>query len=276
MRTFVHQFYCMARVLISAVFVIGLLLIWPTIIGSVEVYAEDQKTKRPSPSSSNPPIRVLPFGDSITQGGRRDRPEFTYRYPLYYLARDAGIGIDYIGSHRRGLHADAVWPDKNDVPFDLDHEGHYGWTASQLSRKLPEWLPRYAGPPDIALVHVGSNDYEADSYDEAVLKPLKDIVSQLRKVNPNVIVLVGHVFESGWRAWWMRLRVEATVRSVTTKASPVETVDHHHGWIERPDVPGSHTFDYAHPNLKGQLKMAHKWFDAMLPHLRRLSVEKSG
>ncbi|MEM7749117.1 MAG: GDSL-type esterase/lipase family protein [Pseudomonadota bacterium] len=214
------------------------------------------------------------MGDSITQGGRRDRPEFTYRYPLYYLAQEAGFAIDYIGSHRRGLHADAVWPDKDGVPFDLDHEGHYGWTASQLSRRLPQWLPRYSGPPDIALVHVGSNDYEADSYDDAVLQPLKNIVSQLRKANPAVIVLVGHVFESGWRAWWMRLRVEATVRSMTTKASPVVTVDHHHGWIARPDEKGTHTFDYAHPNERGQLKMARQWFNAMLPHLRRLVVAK--
>ncbi|QXP85658.1 hypothetical protein [Methylococcus sp. Mc7] len=25
-------------------------------------------------------IRILPLGDSITQGGRKDRPEYSYRY----------------------------------------------------------------------------------------------------------------------------------------------------------------------------------------------------
>lgn len=29
-------------------------------------------------------IRILPLGDSITQGGRADRAEYTYRYPLFY------------------------------------------------------------------------------------------------------------------------------------------------------------------------------------------------
>ncbi len=273
MWTLVHR--CNIRELLTAHSAVGLFFAMSIIIGTAPVCAEIEQTKGFSRSPDSLAIRVLPFGDSITQGGRRDRPEYTYRYPLYYLAREAGFAIDYIGSHRRGLHADAKWPDKDGVPFDLDHEGHYGWRALQLSRKLPEWLPRYPGPPDIALVHVGSNDYEASSYDQAVLKPLRSIVSQLRQANPNVIVLVGHVFEGGWRAWWMRLRVEATVRLITTKSSPVETVGHHNGWIARPDEKGSHTFDHAHPNEKGQLKMARKWLNAMLPHLRRLSARRS-
>lgn len=72
------------------------------------------------------PIRIIAIGDSITQGGRNDREEYTYRYPLFCMLKSAGVAVDFIGAHSEGVAKDATWPDCEGTPFDRDHEGFYG------------------------------------------------------------------------------------------------------------------------------------------------------
>lgn len=216
------------------------------------------------------PIRILPLGDSITQGGRQDRPEFTYRYPLYFMLRDAGYNVDFIGSLRTGLNPGFVWPDRDGVPFDPDHEGHYGWKTAAVRDKLAEWMKSYPAPPDIVLIHLGTNDQNAPDYTEAIVKPLKEIIAMLREKNPRVAVLIGHLNFNGGPALKIRPLVEQMAKEISTEQSPVITVAHYEGWHERPDDPNTDTFDWAHPNPQGQRKMAEKWFQAMKPILERL------
>lgn len=40
--------------------------------------------------------------------------------------------------------------------FNQDHEGHWDYTADQILRNLAQWIRD--NPPDVVLVHVGSND----------------------------------------------------------------------------------------------------------------------
>jgi len=220
-------------------------------------------------------IRILPLGDSITQGGQRDRQEYTYRYPLFYLLNDAGHVVDFIGSQRTGLHPDAVWPDKNGVPFDLDHEGHYGWRTAQIRDHLSGWTAEYPAAPDIVLVHLGSNDIrvgehfydDVTAYNETIIRPLKDIVAILRKHNPRVVVLVGHIAQNGVRSWIVRQMINWMVWRTSTHSSPIETVAHHRNWRADPDHSETDTFDWAHPNPKGQQKMAELLFAKVVPYL---------
>jgi acyl-CoA thioesterase I len=216
-------------------------------------------------------IRILPLGDSITQGGRNDRAEYTYRYPLFYMLKDAGYAVEFVGSLVRGLHDDAVWPPRNGIPFDPHHEGHYGWTTAQVRDHLGDWMPAYPAPPDIALIHLGSNDEDAWSYENAIAQPLKDIIGLLRQSNPRVVILVGHLIANGRKARAIRPIVEQMAKEITSPDSPVTTVNHHENWQDRPDDPDTDTFDWAHPNPKGQQKMAAKWFAGMKPHLDRLT-----
>jgi acyl-CoA thioesterase I len=216
-------------------------------------------------------IHILPLGDSITQGGRNDRAEYTYRYPLFYMLKDAGYAVEFVGSLVRGLHDDAVWPSRNGIPFDPHHEGHYGWTTAQVRDKLPGWITTYSAPPDIALIHLGSNDETASNYEKAIAEPLKDIIGQLRQSNPRVVVLIGHLIANGRKARAIRPIVEQMAKETTSPDSPVITVNHHENWHDRPDDTDTDTFDWAHPNPKGQQKMADKWFAGMKPHLDRLT-----
>jgi acyl-CoA thioesterase-1 len=215
------------------------------------------------------PVRILPLGDSITQGGRTDRPEYTYRYPLFCMLLREGIAFDFIGSQTGGLHADATWPGCDGMPFDHDHEGHYGWKTAQVRDQLPGWLSSYPEPPDIVLVHLGTNDQNADDHRAAVSEPLRDIISALRGANPQVVVLVGHLNFNGGPALTIRPLVEQMAREESTDVSPVLTVPHYEGWVEDPAREGTDTFDWAHPNPQGQEKMARRWLEAMRPYLSR-------
>ena len=138
------------------------------------------------------PIRILPLGDSITQGGRKVRAEYTYRFPPQKMLSNGHFDTEFIGSMSTGLDADFKWPDVEGKPFQLHHEGHYGWKTAAVRDHLADWMKTYKHPPDIVLIHLGTNDQDAakkatDSdeknklYKQAITDPLSDIIKMLRK-----------------------------------------------------------------------------------------------
>ena len=215
------------------------------------------------------PIRILPLGDSITQGGKKEREEYTYRYPLFCMLKDASVNFDFVGSLKTGLHGDAKWPDYKGEKFDLDHEGHYGWKTGMVYEKLPGWMKKYPDGCDIALIHLGTNDQGSKDYQKEIIEPLKGIVNLLREKNSKVKVFIGHLNFNGGNALKIRPLVEKMAEEISTDQSPVQTVHFYKGWVENPKKKGADTFDWAHPNPQGQKKMAEKWFEAMKPYLKK-------
>jgi lysophospholipase L1-like esterase len=225
-------------------------------------------------ATASAPIRILPLGDSITQGGRQGRPEYSYRYPLYYRLKDAGYNASFVGSLTTGLNPEFVWPARSGVPFDPHHEGHYGWKTAAVRDHLREWIQTYTAAPDIALIHLGTNDQNEPDYEKAVAQPLKEIIAMLREKNPHIIVLVAHLDFNGGAALKIRPVVEQMAQEISTPDSPVKTVAMYEGWHENPADPDTDTFDWAHPNEQGQKKMAEKWFGAMQPYLERMKARR--
>ncbi len=215
------------------------------------------------------PLRILCVGDSITQGGKKTQAEYTYRLPLQILLHEQKIPFDFIGSRQKGLHEEVEWPDVAEgVPFDPDHEGFYGNKTEAVCRKVKENFATYTTVPDIVLVHLGTNDQKAGDFEKNVGDPLRDFISFLRTKNPKVVILLGHLnFNNGAAALDIRAVVEKVAHDLNSKNSQVVTVHHYKGWRENPDDIYSDTFDWAHPNLKGQEKMAVNWFKAMRSYL---------
>lgn len=211
-------------------------------------------------------LNILCIGDSITQGGLNDRPEYTYRHPLQVMLHDRNIAFNFIGTRNEGLHADATWPDVVGKPFQTAHEGYYGWKTADVVRQVRDHLPELVAP-DIALVHLGTNDQKFGNFGENVGKPLRELIDHLRERNPSVIVLLGHLnFRSG-PALEIREVVNEVAADLDRTDSPVKTVAHYQGWIAHPEHPWSDTFDWAHPNARGQRKMAEAWMHALQPLL---------
>lgn len=229
-------------------------------------------------AESEPVIRIVCIGDSITQGGRREREEYTYRWPLFQMLVDAGARFDFIGSLQGGLHPEAKWPaEYKGVPFDPDHEGVYGIRTLKAMERLPGAMVRWSAAPDIALIHLGTNDQGAADVEQEVKAPLRRIVELLREKNPRVKVLLGHLMlNDSPGAFRIMAAVSELRKELDTPESPVRLVHHYQGWVEDPNREDSDTFDWVHPNPRGQRKMAEKWFVAMQPWLGSAAAGRSG
>ena len=165
-------------------------------------------------ASNMRPVRLLPLGDSITDGGTMGR---SYRYHLHGLLEGTGRRIEWVGSmagvhdKRQGRNASSgvlVQGMKDWPPSAQRHEGHWGWTSRQILRGherqpqrslLGNWLrtlARAAELPDVALVHLGTNDLTRLSRPastervSAVVRRMGTIVQRLCTSNPRVHVIL--------------------------------------------------------------------------------------
>lgn len=211
----------------------------------------------PSQAVEGRPLRIVAVGDSITQGGRAGGREYTYRWPLARLLQDEGACVSFVGSHHDGLDPEARWP----APWDADHEGYYGATTDAVRERLAATLPTFA-PPDLALVHLGTNDGRS-RWGSDTVEPLRAIVALLRDANPRVGVLIAEPALDRVRAAVLVPRLRLLARELATPASPIGTVDLHARWVADPGRNDSDTFDGVHPNLRGQRRMAEAWRLAM-------------
>lgn len=215
------------------------------------------------------PVEIMAIGDSITQGGKTTVQEYTYRLPLQLQLARAGVAFDFIGSRKAGLHADAIWPSVNEeMDFDPDHEGYYGKKTAYVAEQVMLHWDEHGQVPDIVLIHLGTNDQKSTDYHSDIFEPLRSLILFLRDKNPEVIVILGHLnFNQGKPALQIREVVNNLAFLMDSAQSPVKTVDHYEGWIEDPKALYTDTYDWAHPNLKGQEKMARKWYEAMEEYL---------
>ena len=197
-------------------------------------------------------MRILPLGDSITQGNTSNN---SYRRPLWQTLNAAGYSVDFVGSLTNNNGGPPPNPD-----FDLDHEGHWGWRADALLASLPGWLNDYT--PDVVLMHVGSNDAFQGQSTSSTVAELEAIIDVLRADNPNVTILLAQLIpnsESGRNSRVNALNAEipGIVSRKDQAQSRVYLVDQNTGFLL------SDLRDRAHPNLAGQQKMAAKWFETL-------------
>jgi lysophospholipase L1-like esterase len=206
----------------------------------------------PSPAAAARATRIMPLGDSITQGNTQTN---SYRRPLWRLLEAAGAKVDFVGSETSNNGGPPPNPD-----FDLDHEGHWGWRADQVLAMIDAWAR--AQQPDVVLVHLGSNDVFQGQDNASTLDELSSIVARLRAANPSVKVLLAQLIPTRNAAADARIvQLNAAISGLAarlhTSASPVVAVDHYSGFDADRD-----TRDGIHPNAAGETKMANVWLAA--------------
>ncbi|MEX2162818.1 MAG: GDSL-type esterase/lipase family protein [Sulfuricaulis sp.] len=109
---------------------------------------------------NNGKVRIMPLGDSITEG-TGDPNGVGYRRRLFQqLEALVGTGrVDFVGSLASG----------NPPDFDLNHEGHGGWCDDSpcsggfgnIKDSVQGFLS--GNPTDIVLLHIGTNDFNVSS-----------------------------------------------------------------------------------------------------------------
>jgi lysophospholipase L1-like esterase len=206
-------------------------------------------------------LRIMPLGDSITQG--RYNAE-SYRRPLWKMIEETGVRVDFVGSMTKNYPASP--PPRTD--FDMDHEGHWGWSVFDVLRRIDNWAGQ--ARPDIVLIHLGTNDMHGRRHEDTV-EGLRQIIAILRKHTPGIKVFLAMIIPVADVAGDAAIQeynklLRGMAGTVSTEASPVYIVDQHEGFDAYKD-----TSDGVHPNESGIQKMAQKWFEALsvLPEFKK-------
>lgn len=116
-----------------------------------------------NPLRASTQIKIMPLGDSITQGGHTGRVAANlatvgYRYDLYFHLIKSGFDVDFVGTQNS---IDRCAPNPVDYPhynsvFDRDHQGAWGPTAVFLDSAMNSCLESLGDNlPDIILIHAG-------------------------------------------------------------------------------------------------------------------------
>lgn len=198
---------------------------------------------------------IVLIGDSITQG---PSTQLSFRYRLWKRLIDDGATFNFVGSLNANFSGNPVWPTYAGRSFDRDHEGHWGWRTDQILGQLSGWLAGYT--PNIALIHLGSNDAFQNQSASSTIGELGQIIDRLRADNPRVKILLARILPTSTgaavnaRINELNALITGLVSSKNTALSPVRLVDQNSGFN-----PANDTYDGVHPNATGEEKMAQKW-----------------
>jgi lysophospholipase L1-like esterase len=196
------------------------------------------------------PLRVMALGDSITAAPG------CWRAIMWDRLQDNGYtNVDMVGTQSG---------DGCGFPYDSNHEGHSGFTATGIAsqNQLPGWLSSTL--PDIVLMHLGTNDVWNGTITTAqILAAYSTLVDQMRASNANMKILVAKILPMnptgcgtcGQRVVELNNAIPAWASGKTTSASPITVVDQWTGFDVATD-----TFDGVHPVTSGFQKMSDRWY----------------
>ena len=227
---------------------------------------------RPCPSDGSA-CKIMPFGDSITDGYNQDTPG-GYRVELFRLAHAAGKNLTFVGSGYNG-------PDTVDgASFPHNHEGHSGWTIapaggrSGISTLVSTVMPQYK--PNIVLLMIGTND-AIDNYDTAnAPNRLGALIDSIYAQLPTVLIIVAQPIPSRGdsskgddAALSSRIKafddaIPAVVKTRADAGKHILVVDMFTPFNTN---KASLIEDQWHPNLKGYVLLGTQWYSVLQPLL---------
>lgn len=251
--------------------------------------------KQPTPPPQyfvDEPLRIMPLGDSITEGfcdrsGNcawsdditmpRDwhskeacnsntnvvNPESKgYREYLRDLLIEAGVNVTYVGSVQ--------------VVQNLAHEGHSGFTISDINYCIEnaDWLDK--SKPDIILLLIGSNDVGLMQQPKIMIENLEKLLTRIYQELPETTeVIVAQVIptrEGTHIDWDPSMPLTNDILAEYNAGIPVVVEEFRAGGkhVSLVDmwrtVQSSDEFDEMglHPNLVASERMAQVWFEKIM------------
>ncbi len=197
----------------------------------------------PASAESNGGVRVMPLGDSITDGFNVPGG---YRIDLWQKLVAGGYRIDFVGSQFNGP------PSLG----DHDHQGHSGWTIAQIDANVVNWLR--ATTPRTVLLHIGTNDmFNASA---GAPQRLSTLIDRITATAPEAEVFVATIVPlsgAGAQVRAYNAAIPGIVQSKANAGRRVHLVDMY------PALTLADLADGVHPNAGGYAKMATVWYNAL-------------
>ncbi|MFC6090135.1 ricin-type beta-trefoil lectin domain protein [Saccharothrix lopnurensis] len=201
----------------------------------------------PAAAESNGGVRVMPLGDSITEG---TQVPGGYRIGLWQRFGSGNHRVDFVGSQFNG--PASLW--------DHDHQGHPGWRIDQVDANVVTWL-RNTNPRTV-LLHIGTNDILQNRDVANAPARLSALVDRITSTAPNADVLVATIIplansgqEAAARTY--NATIPGMVRSKASAGKRVHLVDMHAA------LTTADLIDGVHPTATGYDKMAATWYAAL-------------
>ncbi len=223
--------------------------------------------------TSGQTLKVLPLGNSITQGWMGSslpvNQRVSYRQELFDLLLQAGYNFDFVGSEHAGstyISDDdhAGWPGirDNEVADIMET----GTTAAYGAQATQAYLFDY--PADLILLHIGTNDVTGGDLDgsESVERILDAIDDYETSTGNEVLVLLAKIISRSGSNCTSYPNITTYNNSVVTMAQ--DRIDDDDDKIIIVDMQCGAGIDYTdemyddwHPDETGYEKMGQEWFD---------------
>lgn len=224
----------------------------PTQVGQAAVLQPALVEK--TDSACDDTARIMPLGDSITQGissGIVDTAyQVSYRKELWDSLKAAGYNVDFVGSLSNG---------QAYAGFDPHHEGHPGLRDDEVAAGVYGWLVK--NPADLVLLHIGTNEVNPSSGD------VETILKEIDRFSENIVVILARIIN---RATYSSLttqfndNVETMAQARIASGDKIVLVDMEEGaGLDYRLQPAGDMYNELHPFATGFSKMAKVWFDAL-------------
>jgi lysophospholipase L1-like esterase len=198
-------------------------------------------------AESNGGVRVMPLGDSITDGAQVPGG---YRIGLWQRTTAGGYQADFAGSQFNGPASLG----------DHDHEGHPGWRIDQIDANITGWLGTYT--PHTILLHIGTNDVVQNFNLSSAPDRLSTLLGHITAAAPSAEVFVATIIPMGNSGQESAVvtynaAIPGIVQSKINSGKHVHLVDIHSA------LTSADLLDGTHPTADGYDKMAAVWYRAL-------------
>ncbi len=209
------------------------------------------------------PCRILPLGDSITDGFAVPGG---YRVPLFHRAVVARRHATFVGSQQNG-------PAQVDgVAFPPQHEGHVGFAIDPFGERegisplTPGALETYQ--PHIVTLMIGTNDLDLQLDVANAPQRLASLLDSIFRTAPGVTVLLAQIPPTSDDALNQRVaaynaRMPALVGALASAGRRIQLVDMYGAMTSIAGFRTALLGDRLHPNERGYALMADVWYQAL-------------
>lgn len=219
---------------------------------------------QPCPASGS--CKIMPFGDSITQGYN---VAGGYRAPLFHLALQAKHDITFVGSA-----SDYSVPMVDGMTFPKNHEGHGGYTIegnNGIAQFVGTSIPNYK--PNIITLMIGTNDINGNNNVADAPNRLGKLLDSINARDANILVILAQIVPTASDGTNNAVKtynaaMPNLVSTRVAKGQHIVLVDMYTAFTKQANYKQSLLGDNLHPNQTGYNLMADVWFEALGPYLR--------
>ena len=221
----------------------------------------------PCPATGN--CKILPLGDSITAGaGAQPGDGGGYRVELFTKATTDNKHITFVGSLSSGPSTVAG------VAFPQNHEGHIGWTITQVSG-IATSSQALKDMPQIVLLLIGTNDEGYANTEAGASDRLGQLIDKIVAALPNSLLVVSSIYPFPGCNATNYTPAECAVNVATYDAAipgvikQREDQGKHVNYVDMSTPPtGALSTDGVHPNdTVGYPWMGDTWYAAIKSYL---------